>query len=86
MLTLVTSPDCHLCAQGRKVLEQLAARGFLQWRELSTATPEGCALEPTLPPLRPVLLDEAGTVLAYGRLSERRLRRTLGRQAMPTGA
>ena len=77
MLTLVTSPDCHMCGHGRAVLESLAADGRFQWREVSTAAPEGSRLAASLPPLRPVLLDDQGDVIAYGRLSARRLRRKL---------
>ena len=80
MLTLLTSPDCHLCAHGREVLGRLATDEPLAWREVSTASGEGRDLEIGLPPLRPVLLDESGRVLAYGRLSERRLRRHLSQR------
>ena len=76
-LTLLTAPGCHLCEHARDVLDELSGEGLLHWRELSPATAEGQALEPGLPPLRPVLLAADGGVVAYGRLSARRLRRTL---------
>ena len=71
---LLTSADCHLCGHGRQVLAELAAEGLLQWRETEDGTEQGRALARRVPPLRPVLLDPDGRVLAYGRLSVRRLR------------
>lgn len=78
-LVLLTAPDCHLCAHGRQVLGQLAGEGLLSWREVDADSDEGRRLSPAAPPLRPVLLDANGRVLAYGRLSQRRLARQLGR-------
>jgi hypothetical protein len=83
-LVLLTAPDCHLCAHAREVLDTLAAEGLLRWRELDADSVEGARLAATAPPLRPVLLDETGAVIAYGRLSQRRLVRELGR-AGPAG-
>jgi hypothetical protein len=75
-LVLLTSPDCHLCGHGRKVLGDLGA----DWREVSTDCEEGRRLEAAAPPMRPVLYAGDGRVLAYGRLSGRRLRKQLARQ------
>ena len=72
---LLTARDCHLCEHGRDVLDGLAAEGLLSWREVTADSDEGRALAATAPPLRPVLYDEDRHVLAYGRLSARRLRR-----------
>jgi hypothetical protein len=83
-LILLTAPDCHLCAHGREVLDSLAADGLIRWRELDADSDEGSRLAAATPPLRPVLLDASGTVLAYGRLSRRRLARDLAR-ARPGG-
>ena len=77
-LALLTAQDCHLCAHGREVLDDLAAEGLLSWREVSTTSPEGERLAAIAPPMRPVLFSDDGRVLGYGRLSQRRLRRTLG--------
>ena len=73
---LLTAPDCHLCEHGREVLGQLASEGLLSWRAVEADSDEGRALAAAAPPLRPVLLDADGRVVAYGRLSARRLRRT----------
>ena len=74
---LLTAPDCHLCAHGRDVLSELAAEGLLSWREVDAESGEGRLLSAASPPLRPVLFDSGGHVLAYGRLSGKRLRRRL---------
>lgn len=74
---LLTERDCHLCAHGRAVLEDLAAEGLLEWREVAADSEEGRALATTAPPLRPVLYDRHGRAVAYGRLSAKRLRRSL---------
>ena len=74
-LAYVTTGDCHLCEHGRDVLEVLgvACREIradsAEAEELST---KGISLS-----FLPVLTD--GTrVIAYGRFSEKRLRRELG--------
>ena len=72
---LLTSAGCHLCAHGREVLAELAAEGRLQWREIDDRSEVGAVLARSAPPLRPVLLDPDGGVVAYGRLSARRLRK-----------
>jgi len=72
---LLTARECHLCAHGREVLGGLAAEGLLDWREVDADSDEGRALAEGAPPLRPVLYDADGHVVAYGRLSARRLRR-----------
>ena len=77
--TLLTAPDCHLCAHGREVLDRLANEGLLGWREVDANSGEGRRLSQAAPPLRPVLLDPDRRVLAYGRLSQRRLARQLER-------
>lgn len=75
-LVLLTDPDCHLCGHGREVLDELG----VDWREVSTASPEGREIEMSAPPMRPVLYRD-GRVIAYGRLSARRLRRQLSKAA-----
>jgi hypothetical protein len=78
-LVLLTAPDCRLCGHGREVLGALAAEGALTWREVSSESEEGRRLEALAPPLRPVLFTADDRVLAYGRLSGKRLRRSLAR-------
>jgi len=76
-LVLLTSQDCHLCAHGREVLGALASEGLLSWQEVDAESAEGLRLAAAAPPLRPVLFDPDGRVVAYGRLSPKRLRRQL---------
>lgn len=70
---LLTAADCHLCVHGRVVLDELA----VEWREVGDTSAEGQAIARTAPPMRPVLLGDDGRVLAYGRLSLKRLRKQL---------
>jgi hypothetical protein len=74
---LLTAHDCHLCDHGRQILDTITADGLLTWREVDADTEEGHRLATTAPPLRPVLFDPDGRVIAYGRLSARRLRRQI---------
>ena len=74
-LILVTGDDCHLCDHGRRVLAALE----LDAREVAVGSGEAEALAAHGIPLGflPVLTD--GTrLIAYGRFSEKRLRRELG--------
>jgi hypothetical protein len=75
-LVLLTAPDCHLCNHGCNVLEALG----VDWREVHSESEEGQRLAAAAPPMRPVLFDADGRVLAYGRLSLKRLRKQLHRQ------
>jgi len=73
-LVLITSRDCHLCGHGRDAL----ARCGLDAREIDVDSEEAQALANAGAPLSflPVLLD--GTrIVAYGRFSEKRLRKEL---------
>lgn len=73
-LVYVTGVDCHLCEHGRAVLARLG----LTVREIDAESAEAEALGREGIPLSflPVLLD-GGRVIAYGRLSEKRLRKDL---------
>lgn len=73
-LILVVGDDCHLCDHGRDVLSALGLRA----REVPVGSDEGRLLAERGIPLAflPVLTDGV-RVIAYGRLSERRLRRDL---------
>ena len=74
-LTFVTSPDCHLCDHSRGVLDDLG----LEARELDIQAAEAAELAARGVPLAflPVLWD-GDRVVAYGRFSEKRLRKELG--------
>ena len=73
-LLFVTAHDCHLCEHGREVLAALG----LAHREIDLNSAEAAALAARGVPLAflPVLWD-GERVVAYGRLSEKRLRREL---------
>jgi len=74
-LVFVTSHDCHLCAHSEGVLARLG----LAAREIDVHSDEAHVLADAGAPLGflPVLWD--GTrVVAYGRFSEKRLRKELG--------
>lgn len=74
-LIYVTAEDCHLCEHGREVLDALG----LERREIAADSDESAVLAERGLPLSvlPVLTD-GDRVIAYGRLSERRLRRDMG--------
>jgi hypothetical protein len=74
-LLFVTGDDCHLCEHGHEVLDAVGVDA----REVTVDGEEAAALAARGLPLGflPVLTD--GTrVIAYGRFSEKRLRRELG--------
>jgi glutaredoxin len=75
-LVLITSDGCHFCEHARDVL----ASAGVSAREVRVESDEALRLAEAGVPLAflPVLWDGA-RVAAYGRLSERRLRRELGR-------
>ena len=74
----VTAPDCHLCEHGRAIVVGLLAaeKGFAV-EEVAWDSERGTALiERDGVPFPPALyLGDA--LLAYGRMSERRLRKLL---------
>ena len=74
-LVYVTGADCHLCDHGREVLASLG----LGAREVAVDSADAFALARRGIPLAflPVLTD-GERVFAYGRLSEKRLRKDLG--------
>ena len=73
-LTYVTTEDCHFCEHGRAVLDELG----IARREIAADSAEAEQLVAAGIPLSflPVLTD-GRRVIAYGRLSEKRLRREL---------
>jgi glutaredoxin len=78
-VTLLTQADCALCEHAKQVLARVAADHRLTLTEVSLATEEGrgLATEAGVMFAPGVLLD--GQPFAYGRLSERKLRKTLQR-------
>jgi glutaredoxin len=75
-LVYVTTSDCHFCEHGRGVLDTLG----IERREIAADSDEATGLAERGIPLSflPVLTDGA-RVIAYGRLSEKRLRKELAR-------
>ena len=73
-LHLVTAADCEFCARAHDILERLGIRA----QELAVDSPEAGAFARRGIPLvfLPVLTD-GERVIAYGRFSERRLRKEL---------
>lgn len=73
-LVLVVGPRCHLCEHGRQTLASLG----LSFAEIDVTSPEAAELARRGVPLAflPVLVQDSRLV-AYGRLSLRRLRREL---------
>lgn len=71
-LLFVTGRDCHLCEHGRQVLAELDVGA----REVDVDGDEAASLAARGVPLAflPVLTD-GRRVIAYGRFSERRLRK-----------
>jgi glutaredoxin len=74
-LVLVTARDCHFCEHAREVLTALEVEA----REVSVESNEAEEVAARGVPLAflPVLTD-GENVIAYGRFSEKRLRRELG--------
>jgi hypothetical protein len=74
-LIYVSSEDCHLCEHGRHVLDSLG----VERREVAAESQASEALVVAGIPLSflPVLTD-GERLIAYGRLSEKRLRKELG--------
>ena len=79
-MVLMTASDCHLCEHAKEMLAQLG----LDFREVHADSEEGQMLAASAPPFRPVLYDSEGKLLAYGRLSLKRLRKQLQREEVRT--
>lgn len=76
-LTLITTSDCHFCQRAHEVLAKLRVEA----REIPVDSEEarGLAERGIALAFLPVLTDGA-EVLAYGRFSEKHLRKLLARQ------
>ena len=70
-LRLLTAEDCHFCEHAKGVL----AEAGIPYVEINPDSDEGQRLAASAPPLRPVLYGPQERVVAYGRLSARRLRK-----------
>jgi glutaredoxin len=80
-ITLLTQADCALCEHAKDVLARVGADHRLEVTEIDLASEQGRELAARAGVLfAPGVLVE-GRPFGYGRLSERRLRRALGRLA-----
>lgn len=77
-LTLVTASDCHLCEHAKHVLDRIAFDVPFSLRTVDVESAEAQSLAARGIPLSflPALVED-GRLLAYGRLSEKRLRKDL---------
>jgi glutaredoxin len=84
-ITLLTQADCPLCEHAKQVLARVSQDHQLDITEIDLGSEQGRALATQAGVLFApgVLVD--GRPFGYGRLSERRLRRALGRMAAQTG-
>ena len=82
-VTLLTKADCGLCDQAKDVLHRLSSEFDVVVETVDTATERGQAMAQQAGMVFPpgVLVD--GEPFSYGRLSERKLRRTLRRVGAP---
>ncbi|MGH3680738.1 MAG: glutaredoxin family protein [Natronosporangium sp.] len=79
-ITLLTNVDCHLCEHAKTVLARVAADHPLQVEEIRLDSAHGQALATRIGmPFAPGILID-GEPFGYGRLSERKLRKTLARR------
>lgn len=78
-ITLLTQEDCAYCEHARKVLARVGEDHPLEITEISLTSEQGRALaaKAAVHFAPGVLVD--GRPFGYGRISERRLRRTLQR-------
>jgi len=83
-ITLLTQADCGYCEHARAVLARVGADHRLEVTEIDITGEEGRALAARAGVVFApgVLVD--GRPFGYGRISERRLRRTLQRLASAT--
>ena len=80
VVTLLTQPDCALCEHAKQVLAKVSADHPLHLEEIGLDTRQGqdLAVRAGMLFAPGILLD--GAPFAYGRLSERALRRALHRK------
>ena len=84
-ITLLTQADCVLCEHAKGVLARVGADHPLEVTEIDAASEQGRALAARAGVMfAPGVLVE-GRPFSYGRLSERKLRRALGRLPAPAG-
>jgi hypothetical protein len=81
-LTLVTTPDCHLCEHALSVLERLKAEFRFDVVEIDWESSGGQALVVKDAVVFPPALYLNGRLAAFGRLSQGQVRRALAAVAV----
>jgi glutaredoxin len=76
-ITLLTQHDCGFCDHAKQVLDRLGAEYPLQVTEIDLATEDGQRLAAQAGVLFAPGVLLGGRPFSFGRLSERKLRRTL---------
>ncbi|WP_219418050.1 glutaredoxin family protein [Pseudonocardia nigra] len=79
-ITLLTQDDCAFCGVAKEILTRVRHDYSLRVREIDLATAEGQRLAASAGVLFAPGVLINGQAFSYGRLSERKLRRALGRQ------
>ena len=80
-ITLLTQDGCGLCEHAKQVLARVGGDHRLEVTEIDLASEHGQSLAARAGVLFAPGVLVAGRPFGYGRLSERRLRRALGRLA-----
>ncbi len=79
-ITLLTQAQCGYCEDAQETLRRLASEYPLEVTALDIASPDGQTLAQRAGVLFPPGVLIEGSPFSYGRLSERKLRRELGRR------
>ena len=80
-VTLLTQADCAFCDQAKEVLARLSGEYPLEVREVNLASPDGRAMAERCGVFFAPGVVIEGELFSYGRLSERKLRKRLARDA-----
>jgi hypothetical protein len=80
-IILLTQADCAMCGHAKKVLARVGADYPLEVTEIELASEQGRAFADEARVMFAPGVLVGGQPFSYGRLSERRLRRALGRLA-----
>ena len=83
-VALLTQADCAFCDHARRVLDRLSGEYGFSVSIVDLASPEGQALAERGGVMFPPGIFLDGEPFSYGRPSERKLRRELGRRLKPS--
>ncbi len=85
-VTLVTQENCAFCEQAKEILERLSGEYALSVSTVDLGTPEGQALAERGGVMFPPGIFIGGEPFSYGRPSEKKLRRELGKRTRDANA